>query len=63
MCVRTCERKGRGSKRNRAEEGKTHTTTHTCMSDTKKEEIKQHFLCLEIQNCHKAMIDNDYKEA
>lgn len=41
----------------------THTHSHTCTSDTKKEEIKQHFLCLEIQNCHKAMIENEYMEA
>lgn len=55
--------------RKKEKEGKTHTIihirrhTHTCISDTKKEEIKQHFLCLEIQNCHEAMIENDYKEA
>ncbi len=54
----------RGTEREkRKRERHVYTHTNTWTSERKKEEIKQHFLCLETQNCHKAMIENEYKEA
>ncbi len=63
MCVWECEKGQREQEQQgkKEKEGKTPTRTHT--SDTKKEEIKQHFLCLETQNCHKGTMQIEYKEA
>jgi len=71
ICICVCEHVSEegerelGKQRKRETHTHTHTHTHTQthISDTKKEEIKQHFLCLEIQHCHKAMIETDYREA